>query len=89
MVTATLSDTASSIKQLGRTPKATVSDDHGLLVLLLEKLVHLVEQLWHEEMRAKTARDIPLLSRQVILCKAHQALGEWFEYETLERQNSR
>ena len=81
MVITTLSEHISS-KQSPARLAATASTDRILLLLLLEKIVTLIEMTWHEELNTKRVEgaDTP---RQAVLRKAHHALGEWFELETL------
>ena len=67
-----------------RKPSET-STDGNLLLLLLEKMVVLIEQLWREEMLLRRSADADT-PRQAAIRKAHQALGEWFELETLSKQ---
>ena len=55
------------------------------LILLLENLVCLIERMWRTEMKA----EAPSTRRQAVLRKAHQALGEWVEFEDLGREACR
>ena len=65
-------------------PTCLGSDEE--LPLVLEKTVALVERLWREEVGANRIEDADT-PRQAALRKAHQALGEWFELETLSGQD--
>jgi hypothetical protein len=60
------------------------STDKTLLLLLLEKLLVLIGRLWRDEVKANRS-DIET-PRQVVLRKVHQALGEWFELETRNKE---
>ncbi len=66
-----------------RKPSDT-STDRYILLLLLEKLLAIIEGIWADEVKGN--RSGSDTQRQRVIRKAHQALGEWFELETLNRQ---